>query len=138
MSWKQGGRKCIRRGDHWSSADFAQAKSVAARRKNRLFSFGKSEKLRFSADEQCSPLHSDRKIKFWDRLFLRDFIQHSALRPQHCAIGRDQRRTQNCAAEDIGEPMDTGKEPGQDHEGGEAGEHGADHAAQGTGAESAV
>ena len=42
----------------WSSADFAKAKSVAARRKSRLFSFRKSENQRFSADEQCSPLHT--------------------------------------------------------------------------------
>ena len=48
-----------------SPVDFAKAKSVAASRKRRLFSFGKSENQRFSADEQCSPLHSHRKERFW-------------------------------------------------------------------------
>jgi hypothetical protein len=33
--------------------------------KDRLFSFGKSEKLRFSADEQCSPLRFIPATKFF-------------------------------------------------------------------------
>ena len=44
--------KAVRRGDHGSPADFAQAKSVAVRRKSRDFPFGKSEKLCFSAGDQ--------------------------------------------------------------------------------------
>ena len=33
--------------------------------KDRLFSFGKSEKQRFSADEQCSPLRFIPATKFF-------------------------------------------------------------------------
>ena len=56
-----------------------QSKICRRKAKWRLFSCGKSENQRFSADEQCSPLHSNKKIRFFDRLFLRDSIQHSDL-----------------------------------------------------------
>ena len=53
-----------RRGDPRSPVNFAYAKFIAARRKIRLCSFGKSEKLRFSAGERGSPLRSISTIAF--------------------------------------------------------------------------
>ena len=60
--------KSTRRGGPRSPVDFAQAKSVADRRKIRLFSFGKSEKRCFSAGEHGSPLRYLRKSGFFDSL----------------------------------------------------------------------
>ena len=61
------------RGDHWSSTDFAKAKSVAARRKHGYFPSRNSKNYVFRRTSDARPYNLNLKIRFIDSLSLLHF-----------------------------------------------------------------